>query len=83
MYCLISMYTYLFSAFSLKRYCFMICSGNVDRGIHMYSKRSNGLQRYTFLMSLQICLALMVLMMQLHSILEVFRSAVLVVSSHR
>ena len=78
---LISTYTYQFFVFCLKLYCFMICYGNADRGMYIYSKRSNRVQRYNFFISTHICLELMVLMMMFHSILDVVRSAVIVVSS--
>ena len=41
---LISLYTYPFFAFCRKLYCFMICSGNTDKSINMYSYRSKRLQ---------------------------------------
>ena len=42
---LISTYTYPFFDLCLKLYCCIICSGNAERGINMYSKRSNRVQR--------------------------------------
>ena len=78
---MISVYTYLFLDFSRKLYCCIICSGNTDKGICMYSYRSNRVHRYLFLMLTDMCLALMVLMMLLHNIFDVVISDVLVLSS--
>ena len=58
----------------------MMCPGNSDNGTRMYSSRSSSVHRCIFFMSTNICFALMVLMMLFHSILEVVRSTVLVVS---
>ena len=42
---MISIYMYSFFAFYLKLYCCTICSGNADRGIRIYPKRYNRVQR--------------------------------------
>ena len=78
---MISTYTYTLFDVCLKLYCCMVCSGNVERGIHMYSKRYNIVHRYIFFISTHIYLELMVLMMLFHNIFNVVRSAVLVVTS--
>ena len=59
----------------------MMCSGNTDNGMRTNFSRSSNVQGEKFFMLKHICFALMVIMMLFHSILEVLRSDVSVVSS--